>query len=389
MGHLSRTRLVVVAAGLAAVIAGVWWTGTLWDQPESVKSAPSADREAENTALGKDKRVVTDDERAELLQRAQIWRQPETPISRAAFGGDNLGELSCKFKIDDLGGTTPKFDCELETGEEVRIKYGNGPEALAETAATRLLRALGFGADHVTLVQKLRCYGCPKEPFSVMKAVEITRAEPVFERVVNYDSHEDFAWVALERKMNARPIQTEKLEGWSFFELDTVQTNRGGAPRAHIDGLRLTAVLLAHWDNKSENQRIVCLSQDWPDDESCARPFLLLQDVGATFGPTKMDLDAWEQVPMWEDRASCTVSLRTLPFDGATFGHAVISEAGRQFIGGLLTQLSDDQLTSLFTSARFGEKRGVLMTVTPVAEWVRVFKQKVRAITDGPACPQR
>jgi hypothetical protein len=81
--------------------------------------------------------------------------------------------------------------------------------------------------------------------------------------------------------------------------------------------------------------------------------------------------------------------MTTLPFEGATFGRATITESGRQFIGGLLTQLSDQQLTTLFTKARFGEPRGMMMTVTPVAEWVRVFKQKVNAITDGPACPER
>jgi hypothetical protein len=390
MAHLSRTRLVVVGAVLTAVLVAIWLTGTMReDRPGTAAPTEAAERRSDTKPLRTDKRVVTDEQRADVLRRATVWRAPRTPVGRAALDGDNLGELSCKFAIDDVGGTSPKFDCELENGEEVRIKYGNGPEALAETAATRLLRALGFGADEVTLVQRLRCYGCPKEPFSVLKAVEITRAEPLFERVVNYDSYEEFEWVALERKMDARPIQTDKLEGWSFFELDAVMADQGGAPRAHIDGLRMMAVLLAHWDNKSENQRIVCLSRDWPEEQPCPTPFLLLQDVGASFGPTKMDFDAWAQVPVWQDRATCTVSMSTLPFEGATFGRATITESGRQFIGGLLTQLSDQQLTALFTKARFGEPRGMMMTVTPVAEWVRVFKQKVKAITDGPACPER
>lgn len=376
-----------VGTVLVAMTAVVWFTVTrLGDTPEVVDSADGA---AADTPLRKDKRVVTDEQRTELLRRAQVWRPPQTPIDRAVFDGVNRDEVSCRFEVDDLGGTTPKFDCVLESGEEIRIKYGSGPEAPAETAATRLLRTMGFGADDVTLVRKLRCFGCPMEPFSVMKAVEITRTEPLYERVVDYNDAQEFAWVALERKMQARPVETEKVKGWSFYELDTVQAAEGGAPRAHIDGLRLMAVLLAHWDNKAENQRLVCLSEPWPEDTPCPEPFLLLQDVGATFGPTKMDFDAWQQVPMWEDRASCTVSMRGLPYEGATFGAATVTEAGRQFIGGLLAQLSDDQLTALFASARFGDKRGWLTGPTPVADWVRVFKQKVRAITDGPPCPQR
>ena len=388
MWHLSRTRLLAAVAVLTSVIFVTYWiTTSRHDTVELTEPPQTAGSSAESRPLHKDKRVVANDERARLLQRAQVWRAPRIPVERASFDDRNLARISCRFKLDELGGTTPKFDCELETGEEVRIKYGNGPEAPAEVAATRLLRALGFGADDVTLVRQLRCYGCPKEPFSVMKAAEITRTEPLLERVVSYDSYEEFEWVALERKMAARPIETDTVEGWSFFELDAVQASSGGAPRAHVDGLRLMAVLLAHWDNKSENQRMVCLSPDWPEGEACGQPFLLLQDVGASFGPTKMDLDAWARVPMWEDRAQCTVSMKDLPFDGATFGRATVSEAGRQFLGRLLRQLSDDQLTALFTNARFGEKRGLLMTVTPVSEWVRVFRQKVRAITDGPACP--
>jgi len=387
MWHLSRNGVwlagIVVVAGvlLAFLMFGI-------EQPTPPVGQAADEPNIEAKPLRKDKRTVTDEQRSELLQRAQVWRRPDAPISRAKFEGRNLGQLSCKFKIDDLGGTTPKFDCTLDDGDEIRIKYGNGPEAPAETAATRLLRTLGFGADDVAMVSRVRCFGCPKEPFSTMKSVEITRAEALFEHIVDYNNHEDFEWVAVERKMNARPVQTKGLEGWAFFELDRVRREKGGAPRAHIDGLRMMAVLLAHWDNKAENQRLVCLSRDWPEDAPCPEPFLLLQDVGATFGPTKMDLDAWQSVSIWEDRTACTVSMRDLPFDGATFGRATITEAGRQFIGGLLTQLSDDQLTELFTSARFGEQRGLFATTTPVADWVRVFTQKVRAITDGPACPQ-
>ena len=55
----------------------------------------------------------------------------------------------------------------------------------------------------------------------------------------------------------------------------------GGAPRAHVDALRLLAVFLAHWDNKAENQRLVCLSPTWTKGKPCPQPFLMLQDLGS------------------------------------------------------------------------------------------------------------
>ncbi len=375
----SRRRASVTSGGLAALLVGLW---AVYGQESGAGSAAQ-----EVTPLHDDTRKVSDAERDDALARAQVWRTPPTPVAKASLAGETLRTLECKFKITDLGGTTPKFDCDLPSGEEIRIKYGKGPEIPAEAAATRLLRALGFFADEVSLVERLRCYGCPNEPFSTMKAVELTRAAPLYRRVVDYDSFEDFDWVARERKVAARPIETERLEGWAFFELDKVGAARDGAPRSHVDALRLMALFLSHWDNKSENQRLVCLGETWPEDTPCKEPFLMLQDVGATFGPTKVDLEAWERVPMWHDRASCTVSMQELPYNGATFSKAQVTEAGRQHLGRLLSELTDQQLTDLFTGARFDQKRGLFGAAHPVAEWVRVFRQKVRQITDGPPCP--
>lgn len=332
---------------------------------------------------------MSDEERLDALARATVWQQPATPISRAWLGADRDApkDLSCRFKFSELGGTTPKFDCVLDTGETIRIKYGNGPEIPAEAAATRLLSALGFGADVIAVIEHLRCYGCPAEPFSTMRAVEVAKAEPLYKHVIDYRDAREFAWVALERKFDARPIETQAVEGWAFFELDKVSADKGGAPRAHVDALRLMAAFLAHWDNKPENQRLVCLTRDWPEAARCPKPFLLIQDAGATFGPSKVDLVDWEQSAIWDDRAKCTVSLRHLPYDGATFGDVTIGESGRRHLAGLLRQLSDQQIADLFSGARFDKKHGLFNGAHPIAEWVRVFKGRVRMITDGPPCP--
>jgi len=210
----------------------------------------------------------------------------------------------------------------------------------------------------------------------------------VYEDVIDTQQYEGFEWVAVEDRFDAPAIEAEDgTEGWAFFELKQVRADRGGAPRAHVDALRLLSVFLAHWDNKSENQRLVCLSTRWPDGRPCPAPFLLLQDVGATFGPRKVDLRDWEKAAIWKDRATCAITMEDLPVGGATFEVVRIGEEGRVFLGSLLNRLTDAQLEQLFSGARFDQRRGP-WGGEPIAEWVRVFKARRDVIADGPPCPQ-
>jgi len=369
---MSLARRAVVAAGAIVVAVAVAIAVIRW-----MPAARGGDGAASN------------DERNDAVARAQVWRAPSVPIGRASLGPDPNAHrsLECRFKLTDLGGTTPKFHCLLDRGTEIRAKYGRGEEIPAEAAATRLLKALGFGADTVALVERLRCYGCPRAPFTTLKIVEATKARHVYERVIDHDKYQEFEWTAVEEKFDAPAIETPDQEGWAFWELDMIDPSKGGAPRAHIDALRLMALFLAHWDNKAANQRLVCLSRAWRAGMRCREPFLLLHDVGSTFGPTRVDLDGWAQAPLWQERATCTVSMRSLPYGGGTFGMARVSEAGRQFLTTRLNQLSDAQIADLFSGARFDKQEGLLTTARPVSEWVGVFKARVKALTDGPPCP--
>lgn len=335
---------------------------------------------------------VSEAERIDALARAAVWLPPRTPIAKARLDSDpsHPQALECMFAVEEVGGTAPKFECTLDNGEKLRVKYGRTPEIPSEVAAARLLHALGFGADDVMMVPKLRCYGCPAEPFVTMRTLGLAGAHELYGKVMNKESYKDFEWVAVERKHWGRPIETKEIEGWAFFELDLIDAKKGGAPKAHVDALRLLAVMLAHWDNKSENQRLVCLSEkDWPDGGKCSRPLAMLQDVGSSFGPRKVDLPKWEQTPIWSDRAGCVATMDSLPYNGATFKPTKISEGGRQHLASLLRQLTDQQITGLFSGARFDQSKGLIgFTATPVPEWTRVFKKKVREISDGPPCPQ-
>lgn len=314
--------------------------------------------------------------REDALARARVFRGPFTPDHLAEHAVQQP-DLACRFVLTAPTGTTPKFDCELPDGSRVKVKYGGKPEIPAEVAATRLLRVLGFGADRVMLVERVRCYGCPPAPFHTRRVANRLHLEGLLRRTRNDDGYRDFEWAAVEYKMEGRAVESETAKGWSFAELERVAERRGGASRADVDALRLIAVFLAHWDNKDANQRLVCLPSEEPDG-SCLRPLVMLHDVGATFGPRKVELDAWRATPIWADAERCRVSMRGLPHMGGTFGDVEISEAGRRVLAERLTRVSTGQIERLFAEARFPGDPG---------EWAAVFERKVAEIAARPPCP--
>lgn len=395
MPILRKRRAVLLALGaLASVAAGWLWVasrgtgGGAGLPPGDYTPRPLRDWEVEPARA--------EAIREAALARARVWRAPAVPVERADLtrnpgDGDPLDlsrPLACKFLPSAIRGTTPKFDCVLRGGEVVKVKYGDTPEIPAEIAASRLLRALGFGGDRMYMVPVVRCYGCPASPFEVYRVLDLTRMDEAYSQRIDYGRYTDFTWVAVERRFRGATIASGEVKGWSFQELAKIDPARGGSGRAEVDALRLLAAFLAHWDNKSENQRLACLDDPGPGPRGdCARPHAYIQDLGSTFGPNKADFANWSARSAFTDRPRCEVGMKDLPFEGATFGTAVISEPGRRFLGDRLVRLGEKQLHDLFAGARVSEiaARGVPRATVP--EWVAAFRKKVAEIVDGPPCP--
>src|SRR5688500_1016798 len=122
-------------------------------------------------------------QRDAALASAIVWVPPTTPVSKLDLATNAASDgrfspdapLRCRFRLDEVGGTTPKFYCELADGERVKIKYGLGnPELPAEVAASRLLTALGFPADRMFVVGGVDCEGCPRFPFQALRCYQNT-----------------------------------------------------------------------------------------------------------------------------------------------------------------------------------------------------------------------
>ena len=156
---------------LSAAVLGLVVIGGVHLTAQAVQPSPQG--------AGRVSKSVSAEARLDALSRAHVWKAPDVPVSEVRMAGHPAPPpfISCKFKISELGGTAPKFDCVLDNGDEIRVKYGRTPEIPSEVAAARLLRSLGFGADEVMLVPRLRCHGCPAMPFITMKAVDLTETD--------------------------------------------------------------------------------------------------------------------------------------------------------------------------------------------------------------------
>ena len=323
--------------------------------------------------------------RDQALRRARVWQEPLQPIAAANLaanppGGFRTEEVvPCTFRLQRSRGWTPKFECVLASGEDVKVKYGHrSAEVFGEVASTRLLSALGFGADRMYVVQAVRCLGCPLFPYPRSGILDAAR---------KIDGREvTFTLAAIERKIPGRTIRSATHDGWEWPELDRIDAAAGGSSRAEIDALRLMAAFLSHWDTKSINQRLVCL-EGGETPEGCSRPMAILHDVGATFGPRSVDLEGWKGRPIWADPAGCRLSMKDLPYGGTSFGEPTISEAGRRFLGDRLRQLARGQIVALFQGARFSEYERLSEAGRDIENWADAFEDKVRQIADRPPCP--
>jgi hypothetical protein len=359
-------------AFLGAVVLAHWVVAVECALPSSSEDAPKR---------------LTSAERSELVRRAQVWKATDVarmdlkagPQVKGAFAPDET--VTCDYVKERFGGHTPKFGCAITRGDTVKVRYGreNG-EIFAGVAATRLLWALGFGADALYPVHVI-CRGCPPE----IAAEGKEQSGQVL-----------FDVAAVERKMPGHELEATGIgSGWSWPELDLVDERAGGAPLEQRDALKLLAVLLQHTDNKAEQQRLVCL--DPKVDKAgagCMTPLLMLHDVGLTFGSADLlnrnplasvNFERWAKTAIWRDATHCVGNLSAS--QTGTLSHPLILEGGRSFLAKLLAQLSDRQLEDLFMVSRFGERFLPKGTGgAPVAAWVDAFKHKRDEIA-GRTCP--
>lgn len=179
-----------------------------------------------------------------------LWTQPNDLRRRDLIYGPggqaNAPQGDFKFIEEDPEGSNPKFDVEDARGNKWRVKLG--PEAQSETAATRLLWAVGYYADtdyylptmHVTGLPKLRRGRKFVSPAGTVRGARLELKE-----------------------------KGEKSVGqWSWFRNPFIGTRELG-------GLKIMMALINNFDLKNSNNDIY----RGPDR-------YVVSDLGASFGKT-------------------------------------------------------------------------------------------------------
>ena len=275
--------------------------------------------------------------------QAALWREPTDIAARNLFygPGGEQGQPKGKFTFDgeDLNGSNPKFYVKDERGRRWTVKLGT--EARPETAAARLLWAVGYFADADYYLPELR----------VENMKRLSRGQ----EFVSPDG------TVRGARLKLHPAGQKDAGTWSWFDNPFAGTRE-------LNGLRVMMALLNNWDLKEVNNKIY--------DERGAERRYVVSDLGASFGKTgsvfsrsKGDPESYAKSKFIERATPEFVDFHLhsrppflLHMDAGYYRDRTrmdeivkhVPRADARWLGGLLGQLSEEQISDAFRAAGYG-----------------------------------
>jgi hypothetical protein len=295
------------------------------------QKAKKDNSQSDKSGNKKEKRQVLAAE--EIKGQPVLWKDPGNIGARDLFygfgGKENAPDLSAKFTFmgRDKSGTSEKMYVNDSNGKEWIVKFG--PEAKPETAASRIVWAVGYHVDRDYFVKR-----------------------------VHIEGRGGFEARDVRFKLRHAGFKEEGLWRW---EVNPFLGTR------ELDGLKVLMALLNNWDLKYDNNKIAR-----PDKKSGEHDEALfyVSDLGAAFGTT--GALARKLLPFGDPPAGSKGDpggYARQPFiDGVKNGAVVFHYKGKdpgalrgisvehaRWMGNLLAQLSDKQLSDAFRAAGWGD----------------------------------
>jgi len=266
-----------------------------------------------------------------------LWRAPEDIESRnllVGAGGDAMKPDLSRVTFVEVkeGGWSTKYRVTDGKGNEWVAKLSK--EAQPETAANRLLWAIGYETEIAHLVPEL-----------------VIQGKGTFKNV----------------KLEARPNDVKRDGYWLWASNPFV-----GKPE--FQGLKIMMVLINNWDMKDDNNAIL-VTKGATDSE---RRFIV-SDLGATFGKTGGLISRSRNKPSDYVKAEFVNGVKGNVVDfnyggkmGKAFEGITIEDA--KWLASWLSRLSDEQLKDAFRSANY--------TPEEVDQLAAAVRSRINALTN-------
>jgi hypothetical protein len=258
-----------------------------------------------------------------------IWREPADIATRDLFlgpGGEAMKPDMSKitFIEDRPGGYSIKYLVRDGAGRKWVTKRRE--EAQPETAATRLVWAVGYYTD-ITYFARSVLIGGKGMFFNV--------------------------------RFEARPEGVKRLDPWAWDKNPFVGTRE-------LQGLKVLMVLMNNWDLKDSNNQVL-FTRDEQTGEGELR--YIVSDLGATFGKTGGPASHTRNVPSDYAKTKFVTGVENgfVRFDyhgknGGILRDITVEQA--KWIGGLLSRLSDKQIKDAFRAGGYSPEEVEMLAGT-------------------------
>jgi hypothetical protein len=267
-------------------------------------------------------------EKSYTVGTAILWRQPSDIESRNLLlgaGGEkmkpNLSRVT--FIEKKTGGTSTKYRVKDASGNDWVAKLGK--EAQSDTAANRLVWAVGYETEVAYLVPKLTIEG-----------------KGTFENV----------------RLEARPKNIDRGENWMWEKNPFTNT-------PEFQGLKVMMLLINNWDIKDSNNVILSAHNENTGNNELR---YIISDLGGSLGKTGGFFARTRNKPSDFVKSDFIESVRGNVIDfnyggksKSLFENITIKDA--KWIGSLLARLSDQQIKDAFRAANYAPEEVEAMSL--------------------------
>lgn len=289
-------------------------------------------------AAGQDRKDKNEKgEKKELTGKPVLWKEPadiETRKLLLGAGGDQMKPDISKvtFIEQKTGGYSTKYRVRDAKGNEWIAKIGK--EAQTDTAANRLLWALGYETEIAYLIPHLKIEG-----------------KGEFDNV----------------RLEARPANIKRAGNWMW-------ENNPFKDTPEFRGLKILMIMLNNWDMKDDNNEILAVRGDTTGEGELR---YIISDLGATFGKTggffsrsRNDVPDYVKAKFIKKVNGEVIDFNYGGKNQKLFAGLTIADA--RWLSNLLKRLSDDQIKDAFRAAHYSAQEVDLLA--------GAFRERINAL---------